>query len=122
MARNIAFTAVLIASSASLVAAASDPATVQGSQVGHYATAVRSSVVSTLASVPWPGHGACSVELIQVPGGQVVRATLVNCAFPADIQATVLKKLQSATLPYQGFESVFQRRIVINLQQARPPG
>jgi hypothetical protein len=90
--------------------------------MGRYAIAVRSQVFSALKGVAWQGQGACSAELFQLPGGTVTQVALLRCEFPDALQAQVVQKLQSATLPYQGFESVFQRKIVINLKQAPHPG
>ncbi|HXS73999.1 MAG TPA: cell envelope integrity protein TolA [Rhodanobacteraceae bacterium] len=63
-----------------------------------------------------PDGVVCPVEIIQIPGGQVISAkVLPSCPFndigKHSVEAAVLR---SSPLPYQGFEDQFQRRITFN--------
>ncbi|MGN6313335.1 MAG: cell envelope integrity protein TolA [Rhodanobacteraceae bacterium] len=63
-----------------------------------------------------PDGVVCPVEIIQIPGGQVISAkVLPSCPFNDigrhSVEAAVLR---SSPLPYKGFEDQFQRRIVFN--------
>ncbi|HEX7128861.1 MAG TPA: TonB C-terminal domain-containing protein [Rhodanobacteraceae bacterium] len=63
-----------------------------------------------------PDGVTCPVEIIQIPGGQVISAkVLPSCPFNDvgrhSVEAAVLR---SSPLPYKGFEDQFQRRIVFN--------
>lgn len=80
-----------------------------------YASAIQTAVVRNWnrpQSVPL-GH-RCQVAILQLPGGQVIKVdVLPDCPYDEagkrSVQAAVLK---AQPLPYAGFESVFQRRIV----------
>ena len=80
-----------------------------------YTTEIYQAVISQIASIPWRNNGTCIVELTQIPTGEVIRATTLECDFPNEIQQQLAVQLQSAKLPYSGFESVFQRKIKIKL-------
>ena len=63
-----------------------------------------------------PDGVVCPVEIIQIPGGQVISAkVLPSCPFNEigkhSVEAAVLR---SSPLPYKGFEDQFSRRIVFN--------
>ncbi|HET6905863.1 MAG TPA: cell envelope integrity protein TolA [Rhodanobacteraceae bacterium] len=63
-----------------------------------------------------PDGVICPVEIVQIPGGQVISAkVLPSCPFNDvgrhSVEAAVLR---SSPLPYKGFEDQFQRRIVFN--------
>jgi len=81
-----------------------------------YSVAIRDLIVDRLTPVPWQGKGACTVELTQLPGGQVIRASLSDCEFPEDIQNQVIARLETMNTPYQGFERVFRRTFTIRLR------
>jgi colicin import membrane protein len=63
-----------------------------------------------------PDGVVCPVEIIQIPGGQVISAkVLPSCPFNDigrhSVEAAVLR---SSPLPYKGFEDQFSRRIIFN--------
>ncbi|MGH8216142.1 MAG: cell envelope integrity protein TolA [Rhodanobacteraceae bacterium] len=63
-----------------------------------------------------PVGAICPVEIIQIPGGQVISATVLpSCPFNDvgrhSVQAAVLR---SSPLPYKGFEKEFKRDIIFN--------
>ena len=81
-----------------------------------YANEIYQVVISQIASIPWRNNGKCIVELTQIPSGEVIRATTLQCDFPNELQQQLAVLLQSARLPYNGFESVFQRKIKVQLE------
>ncbi|MBS0432730.1 MAG: cell envelope integrity protein TolA [Proteobacteria bacterium] len=63
-----------------------------------------------------PNGTVCPVKITQIPGGQVINATVLpscplNEAGKHSVEAAVLR---SSPLPYQGFEGQFQREITFN--------
>jgi colicin import membrane protein len=63
-----------------------------------------------------PAGAVCPVEIVQIPGGQVISAkVLPSCPFNDvgrhSVEAAVLR---SSPLPYKGFEKQFSRDIVFN--------
>jgi len=81
-----------------------------------YTNEIYQAVLSQIALIPWRNNGTCIVELTQIPSGEVIRATTLECNFPNELQQQLTVKLQSARLPYSGFESVFQRKVKIELE------
>jgi|JI102314A1RNA_FD_contig_91_1131756_length_493_multi_2_in_0_out_0_1 hypothetical protein len=86
----------------------------------EYSNGIYTAVVAHVAAIPWQGNGACILELTQIPSGQVIRASIVDCEFSNELQAELIARLESASLPYSGFESVFQRKIEVRLKEATP--
>jgi len=63
-----------------------------------------------------PDGTVCPVRITQIPGGQVIDATVLpNCplneAGKHSVEAAVLR---SSPLPYKGFENQFRREIIFN--------
>jgi len=63
-----------------------------------------------------PDGTVCPVRITQIPGGQVINATVLpscplNEAGKHSVEAAVLR---SSPLPYKGFEDQFQREIIFN--------
>lgn len=63
-----------------------------------------------------PTGVACPIHIVQIPGGQVIKVTVLPaCPFNDigrhSVEAAVLR---AQPLPYQGFEDVFQRDITFN--------
>ncbi|KAJ0341722.1 hypothetical protein COL154_014128 [Colletotrichum chrysophilum] len=63
-----------------------------------------------------PVGATCPVEIVQIPGGQVISAkVLPSCPFNDvgrhSVEAAVLR---SSPLPYKGFEKQFSRDIIFN--------
>ena len=58
----------------------------------------------------------CPVEIVQIPGGQVISAkVLPSCPFNDVARASVEHAvLRSSPLPYKGFEKQFSRDIIFN--------
>lgn len=112
------------ATQASQTAATSAPAPAgnQGADTGllaRYQAALQSAIKSKWTrpdSVPL--GAACKLNIRQLPGGQVIAVEVVEpCAYDEagrrSVEAAVLK---AQPLPYAGFESVFQRSLIINFR------
>jgi len=82
-----------------------------------YAESIRADLRVALHDLTWPSDTVCAAEITQLPGGLVVAVKLQTCTFPDAIQQAVLIRLKERTLHYQGFESVFVRRILVNLRK-----
>ncbi|MFC7301095.1 hypothetical protein [Cognatiluteimonas weifangensis] len=51
----------------------------------------------------------CYFSVTLLPGGEVLRADLGECQFAPDFGERMRTALVGQTMPYVGFESVFQR-------------
>lgn len=79
----------------------------------RYASAIQAAVtVNWLVPEGLP-NSACKVHIEQLPGGSVVSARAdASCPFDAEGRRSVVNAvLRTQTLPYKGFERVFQRNI-----------
>jgi len=112
------------ATQASQTAAATPaaPAGNQGTDAGllaRYQAALQSAITSKWTrpdSVPL--GAACRLNIRQLPGGQVIAVDVVDpCSYDEagrrSIEAAVRK---AQPLPYAGFESVFQRSLILNFR------
>lgn len=65
-----------------------------------------------------PSGVMCPVDIVQIPGGQVISAkVLPSCPFDAAAQRSVENAIYRASpLPYKGFEKQFAREITFNFQ------
>jgi len=113
------------ASQASQTAAATAPAQQAGNQgtdtglLARYQAALQSAIKNKWTrpdSVPL--GAACRLNIRQLPGGQVIAVEVIEpCAYDEagrrSVEAAVLK---AQPLPYAGFESVFQRSLILNFR------
>jgi colicin import membrane protein len=80
----------------------------------QYAAAIQQAVLAQwLRPDSVPQGQTCTINIRQLPGGQVIDATVAaNCPYDEagrrSIEAAVLR---AQPLPYRGFESVFQRNL-----------
>jgi colicin import membrane protein len=60
-------------------------------------------------------NAPCKVHIVQLPGGDVMSATVdPSCPYDDAGRRSVENAiLRTRTLPYKGFESVFQRNLTI---------
>lgn len=56
----------------------------------------------------------CRVRLTQIPGGEVIDVTYLNCPFDAAARDSVDRALRKTPMPYSGFEPVFTRQVEID--------
>lgn len=88
-----------------------------GTDNAAYVAALQNSITQNwLRPDNIPVGAVCPVEIVQIPGGQVISATVLpSCPFTDvarhSVEAAVLS---SSPLPYKGFEKEFQRDIIFN--------
>ncbi|MGY1459863.1 hypothetical protein ACW5F0_14660 [Luteimonas sp. A534] len=80
-----------------------------------YAESIDTDIQAALQDVAWPSATVCTAEITQLPSGFVSSVALKDCDFPEPIRQEILAKLQGHSLPYNGFESVFRRKILVNI-------
>lgn len=83
------------------------------SLVGRYASAIQAAVTANWLAPDGLPNAACKVHIVQLPGGNVVSAG-ADASCPFDVKgrrSAVDAVLRTQTLPYKGFERVFQPNI-----------
>ena len=88
-----------------------------GTDTDAYVAALQNSITQNwLRPDNIPPGVVCPVEIVQIPGGQVISATVLpSCPFSDVAKASVQHAvLRSSPLPYKGFEKAFKRDIVFN--------
>jgi colicin import membrane protein len=58
----------------------------------------------------------CAVRIVQIPGGEVLSATVMSPCNGDELSRASLEQavMRAQPLPYEGYESVFQRTITFN--------
>lgn len=88
-----------------------------GTDTNAYVAALQNAITQNwLRPDNIPPGAVCPVEIVQIPGGQVISAkVLPSCPFSDvakhSVEAAVLR---SSPLPYKGFEKEFKRDIIFN--------
>lgn len=79
----------------------------------RYASAIQAAVTANWLVPDGLPNATCKVRVVQLPGGKVVSANAdASCPFDSKGRRSVVNAvLRTQTLPYKGFESVFQRNI-----------
>lgn len=57
----------------------------------------------------------CQVRFTQIPGGEVINVEFLSCPYDAQGRDSVERALRKTPMPYAGFETVFQRQIVLTM-------
>lgn len=80
----------------------------------QYAAAIQAAVTGNWLVPDGLPSTACRVHIVQLPGGTIVSAVAdASCPFDSNGRRSVVNAvLRTGTLPYKGFERVFQRNIV----------
>lgn len=83
------------------------------SLAGRYASAIQAAVTANWLVPDGLPNAPCKVHIVQLPGGNVVSASAdASCPFDGEGRRSVVNAvLRTQTLPYKGFERVFQRNI-----------
>lgn len=83
-----------------------------------YAAAIQNAVTPNWLRPDNIAAAPCEVNIVQSPGGDVVSATAAaNCPYDdAGKRSVENAVLRTKTLPYKGFESVFNRKITITFR------
>jgi len=78
-----------------------------------YASAIQKAVTKNWLQPDGVPNATCEVHVIQLPGGMVESATVdPSCPYNEVGRRSVVDAvLRTETLPYKGFESIFQRNI-----------
>ncbi|HET8765306.1 MAG TPA: cell envelope integrity protein TolA [Rhodanobacter sp.] len=78
-----------------------------------YAAAIQNAVTPNWLRPDNMPHAPCKVHIVQLPGGDVMSATVdPSCPYDDAGRRSVENAiLRTKTLPYKGFESVFQRKL-----------
>lgn len=84
--------------------------------LGRYALAIQNAVTQNWLRPDNVQQVVCTVRIAQIPGGEVISASVVN---PCNADELTRRSLEAAVLraqplPYEGYESVFQRNINFN--------
>jgi len=87
---------------------------VDDSLLGRYQVAIQQSVQRNWLRPETAQPGIrCSIDIVQIPGGEVISVSVVN---PCNADELTRRSIEAAVmkaqpLPYEGFQSVFQRQI-----------
>jgi len=86
---------------------------VLGSQRDEYVASIAAAVRAAWVRPPTALNDIqCVVAVLQIPGGEVIEASIASpCNADAATRRSIIAAVQRNDLPYQGFESVFERRI-----------
>ena len=90
----------------------------------EYMSAIQAAVTSNWLIPDGLPHAVCRVDIVPLPGGRVVSAT-VDGSWPYDANGQRSVKnavLRTWRLRYQGYERVFQRRIALTFVPPEPAG
>jgi colicin import membrane protein len=94
-----------------------------GTDNNAYVAALQNSITQNwLRPDNVPAGVVCPVEIVQIPGGQVISAkVLPSCPFNDVARASVEHAVyRSSPLPYKGFEKQFKRDITFNFTVTSP--
>ena len=70
-----------------------------------------------------PEATPCKVSFTQIPGGEVIDVRFLSCPFNGAARESVERALRRGHMPYEGFESVFERSVTLTFchpQEACP--
>jgi len=109
---------------ASATTAALNAARASNSLTYRYMSAIQSAVMRNWLRPDGLPNEQCKVHVVQLPGGTIVSATVdPSCPYnDAGRLSVVNAVLRTETLPYKGFESVFQRTIILIFMPWQPNG
>jgi colicin import membrane protein len=80
----------------------------------QYEAAIQNDVTQNWLKPPSAATGlSCKVLVHQIPGGEVIDASIVSCNGDQQARGSIVQAvLRASPLPYRGFEDVFQRELV----------
>ena len=87
---------------------------VDESLLGRYQVAIQQSVQNNWLRPDTAQPGIrCTIDIVQIPGGEVISVSVAN---PCNADELTRRSIEAAVmkaqpLPYEGFQSVFQRQI-----------
>ena len=88
----------------------------------EYMSAIQTAVTRNCLIPDGLPQATCRVDVVQLPGGRVLNATSdASCPYDANGRRSVENAvLRTWTLPYRGYESVFQRHITLTFVPPKP--
>ena len=98
---------------------AAEPAPMAGNEgvdtdlLSRYVFAIQTAVTQNWLRPDNVQQVVCTVQIIQIPGGEVISAEVQNPCAADDITRRSLEAavMRAQPLPYEGYESVFQRQV-----------
>lgn len=85
------------------------------SLLARYGAAITTAVRAQWRVAENTVNVVCTLEIIQIPGGEILDATVVNpCNADENLRTSLERAARAAEpLPYAGFESVFARKLIL---------
>jgi colicin import membrane protein len=80
-----------------------------------YIAALRQTAQENWNTSLAPERVNCQVRFTQYAGGEVVNVEFLSCPYDAQARESVERALLKTPMPYAGFESVFQRQVVLTM-------
>lgn len=80
---------------------------------GKYKSAINATARSNWNTVQIPEQTRCQVEFTQIRGGEVIEVRFLACPLDAQGRESVERALYKTPMPFAGFESVFQRKVIL---------
>lgn len=86
----------------------------------HYALALLDHAYRRWNESLAPPGVRCRVTFTQVPGGHVTSINFFDCPFADPARSSIVDALRAASLPYEGFESVFEEQVTLTFCHPEP--
>lgn len=85
------------------------------SLLGKYGAAITRAVHAQWRVAENVANVVCTLRIVQIPGGEILDATVVNpCNADESVRTSLERAVRAAEpLPYRGYESVFRRELII---------
>jgi hypothetical protein len=81
----------------------------------QYQLQLQTGLSGALASTFLSSSDTCSLDVFQLPGGEIFKVDFSQCQFSPQEQEQVRSRFVGTQLPYKGFEAVFNRQLQVNL-------
>lgn len=79
----------------------------------RYVLAMHQTAQSNWNRVLAPERVRCEVRFTQIPGGEVINVEFMQCPYDAQGRESVERALRRSPMPYNGFETVFERQVTL---------
>lgn len=80
-----------------------------------YIAALRQTAQQNWNTSLAPERVPCQVRFTQYAGGEVINVEFLSCPYDAQARESVERALLKTPMPYAGFESVFQRQVILTM-------
>jgi colicin import membrane protein len=80
-----------------------------------YIAALRQTAQENWNTSLAPERVNCQVRFTQYAGGEVINVEFLSCPYDAQARESVERALLKSPMPYAGFESVFQRQVILTM-------